>query len=124
MYIQKTANCSSNLKFNNFFSYFSGVSILNDKHVDDFYKNVNDFAHNWSSNRGNTSGVKKGTRNVLDNPHIMTNIFGYFDKWSPRQKFVFNKRKEKPLVDVRVCKFNMDTPEKYEKTIPLLEQNH
>ena len=96
--------------------------ILNDKHVDDFYKNVNDFAHNWSSNRGNTSGVKKGTRNVLDNPHIMTNIFGYFDKWSPRQKFVFNKRKEKPLVDVRVCKFNMDSPEKYEKTIPLLEQ--
>ena len=96
--------------------------ILNDKHVDDFYKNVNKFAHNWSSNRGNTSGVKKGTRNVLDNPHIMTNIFGYFDKWSPRQKFVFNKLKEKPLVDVRVCKFNMDSPEKYEKTIPLLEQ--
>ena len=96
--------------------------ILNDKHVDDFYKNVNDFAHNWSSNRGNTSGVKKGTRNVLDNPRIMTNIFGYFDKWSPRQKFVFNKLKEKPLVDVRVCKFNMDSPEKYEKTIPLLEQ--
>ena len=96
--------------------------ILNDKHVDDFYKNVNDFAHNWSSNRGNTSGVKKGAKNVLDNPHIMTNIFGYFDKWSPRQKFVFNKRKEKPLVDVRVCRFNMDSPEKYEKTIPLLEQ--
>lgn len=96
--------------------------ILNEKHVDDFYKNVNNFAHNWSSNRGNTSGVKKGTRNVLDNPHIMTNIFGYFDKWSPRQKFVFNKLKEKPLVDVRVCKFNMDSPEKYEKTIPLLEQ--
>ena len=97
--------------------------ILNNKqHVDDFYKNVNNFAHNWSSNRGDTSGVKKGTRNVLDNPHIMTNIFGYFDKWSPRQKFVFNKLKEKPLVDVRVCKFNMDSPEKYEKTIPLLEQ--
>lgn len=96
--------------------------ILNEKHVDDFYKNVNNFAHNWSSNRGNTSGVKKGTRNVLDNPHIMTNIFGYFDKWSPRQKFVFHKLKEKPLVDVRVCKFNMDSPEKYEKTIPLLEQ--
>jgi hypothetical protein len=97
--------------------------ILNNKqHVDDFYKNVNNFAHNWSSNRGDTSGVKKGTKNVLDNPHIMTNIFGYFDKWSPRQKFVFNKLKEKPLVDVRVCRFNMDSPEKYEKTIPLLEQ--
>ena len=96
--------------------------ILNDTHVDDFYKNVNKFAHNWSSNRGNSSGVKNGTRNVLDNPHIMTNIFGYFDKWSPRQKFVFNKLKEKQLVDVRVCKFNMDYPEKYEKTIPLLKQ--
>lgn len=96
--------------------------ILNNKYTDDFYENVNDFAHNWSSNRGSTSGVKKGNKNVLDNPHIMTNIFGYFDKWSPRQKFVFNKLKEKPLVDVRVCKFNMDSPEKYEKTIPLLEQ--
>jgi|UniRef100_A0A6C0IKX5 hypothetical protein len=96
--------------------------ILNDTHVDDFYENVNKFAHNWSSNRGNSSGVKNGTRNVLDNPHIMTNIFGYFDMWSPRQKFVFNKLKEKPLVDVRVCKFNMDYPEKYEKTIHLLKQ--
>jgi hypothetical protein len=96
--------------------------ILNDKHVDDFYKNVTDFAHNWSSNRGSTSGAKKGSRNISDNPHIMTNIFGYFDRWSPRQKFVFNKLKEKPLVDVRVCRFNMDSPEKYEKTIPLLEQ--
>jgi hypothetical protein len=96
--------------------------ILNDKYVDDFYKNVNKFAHNWSSNRGNTSGAKKGQHNILTNPHIMTNIFGYFDKWSPRQKFVFNKLKYKPQVDVRVCRFNMDSPEKYEKTIPLLEQ--
>jgi len=97
-------------------------NVLNDNHVDNFYINVNHFAHNWSSNRGNTSGVKKGNKNVLDNPHIMTNIFGYFDKWSPRQKFVFNRLKQKPMVDVRVCKFNMDYPEKYEKAIPLLEQ--
>ena len=96
--------------------------ILNDKHINNFYDNIKDFAHNWSSNRGNTSGVKKGDRNVLDNPRIMTNIFGYFDKWSPRQKFVFNKLKDKPVVDVRLCKFNMNSPEKYKKTIPLIEQ--
>lgn len=95
---------------------------LNDKHVDDFYNNVNDFAHNWSSNRGSTSGAKKGNKNIADNPHIMTNIFGYFDTWSPRQKFVFNKLNFKPQVNVRMCKFNMDSPEKYEKTIPLLDQ--
>lgn len=97
-------------------------NILNNKYVDDFYNNVNVFAHRWSSNRGSTSAAKKGEKNVLTNPRIMTNIFGFFDSWSPRQKFVFNKLKLKPSIDVRVCMFNMDFPEKYEKTIPLLEE--
>lgn len=96
--------------------------ILTKNNINDFYNNVIDFAHNWSSNRGSASGSKAEHKNIKNNPHIMTNIFGYFDRWSPRQKFVFNILKEKPLVDVRVCKFNMDSPEKYEKTIPLLNE--
>jgi len=96
--------------------------ILNNRHADIFYENINKFAHNWSSNRGTTSGSKKGESNILTNERIMTNIFGYFDKWSPRQKFVFNKLKDKPEVDVRLCRFNMDSPEKYEKTIPFLDE--
>lgn len=96
--------------------------VLSEKHTKAFYDNVVNFAHNWSSNRGNTSGAEKGKRNVLDNKHIMTNIFGYFDRWSPRQKFVFNQTNFKPSVEVRQCRFNMENPEKYQKTLPLLKQ--
>ena len=52
----------------------------------------------------------------------MSNIFGYFDRWSPSQKFVFKKLDKKPLVDVRETRFNMEFPEKYKKTIPLLKE--
>jgi hypothetical protein len=97
-------------------------NVLHKENIDTFYENVKKFAHNWSTNRGSTSGVTKGEKNVETNPRIMTNIFGYFDKFSPRQKFVFNKLKKKPMVDVRVCRFNMDSPDKFEKTIPLLEE--
>ena len=95
---------------------------LSDKNTQQFYDNIIDFAHNTSSNRGNAYGTKKGSRNVRDNPHIMTNIFGYFDKWSPRQKFVFNKTQVRPKIEVRECRFNMNEPEKYKKTIPLLKE--
>jgi hypothetical protein len=51
----------------------------------------------------------------------MSNIFGFFDRWSPIQKVVFKKLGKKPKVDVRECSFNMDYPELYEKTIPLIQ---
>lgn len=92
---------------------------LDTRHVDVFYENVVDFAKNVSSNRGRASGSKKiglGT-----NPKVMSNIFGYFDKWSASQKMVFKKHGKTPKVSVRECRFNQDFPEKYEKTIPLVQ---
>lgn len=95
---------------------------LSEKNSDKFYNNIIDFAHNTSSNRGSTTGAETKKKNVRDNPHVMSNIFGYFDRWSPSQKFVFKKLDKKPLVDVRETRFNMEFPEKYKKTIPLLKE--
>ena len=85
-----------------------------------FYDNIIDFASLISSNRGNATGSDK--RNVYDNPKVMSNIFGYFDRWSPSQKVIFRNSGIKPIVDVRECRFNQDHPEKYKKTIPLIQE--
>jgi hypothetical protein len=85
-----------------------------------FYDNVIGFAKNVSSNRGNATGSDK--RNVRDNPKVMSNIFGYFDRWSPSQKVILRDAGIKPIVDVRECRFNQDYPEKYKKTIPFIQE--
>lgn len=93
---------------------------LPEKHVDSFYNNIIKFARTPTSNRGSATG--SNSKNVYDNPRIMTNIFGYFDKWSPKQKATFRKLGKKPGVDVRECRFNMDEPDKYKKTLPLIKE--
>jgi hypothetical protein len=93
---------------------------LPQKKTEMFYDNVVDFAKNVSSNRGNATGSEK--RNVRENPKVMSNIFGYFDRWSPSQKVIFRNAGIKPIVDVRECRFNRDYPDKYKKTIPLIQE--
>ena len=92
---------------------------LNKENICDFYENIKDFAKNTSSNRGSATGSKN--KNIGFNPKVMSNIFGYFDRWSPSQKVIFKKKHIKPMIDVRECRFNMDNPEKYKKTIPLIK---
>jgi len=92
---------------------------LNRTHIDAFYENVIDFANKETSNRGIASGSKK--RTLLTNPRIKSNIFGFFDGWSPRQKMVFNQKGYKIPVSIRECTFNRDNPEKYKKAVPLIE---
>lgn len=98
------------------------TNVLTEKNTQQFYDNIIKFAHHTSSNRGSTSGAQTKNKNVRDNPHVMSNIFGYFDRWSPSQKYVFKKLNFKPAVDVRETRFNMESPEKYKKTIPLLKE--
>jgi hypothetical protein len=89
------------------------------KDTDDFYDNVIHFALTKTSNRGSASGSKK--KNVKDNPKIMTNIIGYFDKFSPKQKFLMKTQKKK-ILDVRETRFVADYPDKYKKIIPLIKE--
>jgi hypothetical protein len=94
--------------------------VLNTEHVDDFYDNIIKFAKNTTGMRGSTTGSKNtkyGNPDVL----VMSNIFGYFDRFSPIQKVIFRKLGKKPDVLVRECRFNMDHPEEYKKTIPLIQ---
>jgi len=93
---------------------------LSNKYVDDFYDNIIEFAKNVSSNRGNATGSKK--KELRENPKVMSNIFGFFDRWSPIHKAIFRKMGKTPDVTVRECRFNQDYPEKYKKTIPLIKE--
>lgn len=92
--------------------------VLDNEHIDAFYDNVIKFAKNKSGLRGSTSGSKK---RGYSEKKVMSNIFGYFDSWSPAQKFIFKKRGKTPSTTVRQCRFNMDYPEEYIKTIPLIK---
>lgn len=91
---------------------------LSQKHTTDFYDNVIKFALHSTNNRGSATG--SNSKNVYDNPKIMTNIFGYFDRYSPIQKKQFREAGMKQPLEVRECRFNRDYPELYEKTLPLI----
>ncbi len=96
--------------------------VLTKKNTQSFYDNIIKFAHHTSSNRGSTSGAETKKKHVGTNPRVMSNIFGYFDGWSPSQKNVFKQLGVKPEIDVRETRFNMESPDKYKKTIPLLKE--
>jgi hypothetical protein len=93
---------------------------LTKAHQDAFYDNVIKFAKNVSSLRGSASGSKK--KDLRATKKVMSNIFGYFDRWTPSQKIIFKKLGKKPAINVRECRFNMDYPEQYKKTIPLIKE--
>jgi hypothetical protein len=93
---------------------------LSKTHTTAFYDNVIQFALTPTSNRGSATGSK--SKNVYDNPKIMTNIFGYFDRFSPTQKKNFRIAGYKLPLEVRECRFNRDFPELYEKTLPLIRE--
>ena len=95
---------------------------LKPKKVDVFFDNVIDFAMNVTTNRGTTSGQKKTRKNVKDNKKIRSNILGYIDGFSPKQKFNMKKQKIYPLLNVRETRFNIENPEKWNKCLPMLKE--
>ena len=89
-------------------------------HIDAFYENVIKFAMRTTANRGSAAG-NTGKKSIGTNPRVMSNIFGYFDRWSPMHNYIFTKLGKRPKVNVRECAFNMDFPENYKQTLPLVE---
>lgn len=94
---------------------------LKDDHIQDFYDNVIKFAVTPTSNRGSATGSK--IKDNAHNPKIMTNIIGYFDRLSPRQKFTLKKQgKPMPKIEVRETRFLIDYPDKFKKLVPLIKE--
>ena len=94
--------------------------VLKDANIKAFYDNVINFAMKTTANRGSTTGSKK--KNVWENPKVMSNILGYFDKFTPKQKELMKKQRKKIPLTVRETRFNMDYPEKFKKLVPLIKE--
>ena len=93
-------------------------NVFPQNHIDEFYDNVISFATTPTMNRGSATG--SNAKNVYENPKIMTNILGFFDRFPPNYKMSFKKAGIKAPLEVRKCRFNLDYPEKYEKVLPLI----
>jgi hypothetical protein len=93
---------------------------LKKENITNFYDNVISFAKKITANRGSASGSQ--SKNIYENPKIMTNILGYFDKFSPIQKLLSKKQGKTFPITVRETRFNMDYPEKFKKLTPLIKE--
>lgn len=94
---------------------------LNKENIKEFYDNVINFATLPTTNRGSASGSKR--KNIYDNPKIMSNIIGYFDKLSPKQKFLIKSLgKPLPKITVRETRFLQKYPDKFKKILPLIKE--
>lgn len=96
-------------------------NVLPQKNVEQAYDNLIAFAKNKTSTRGTTSATPKGMRNPGTNVPIMSNIIGYFDKWTIGQKHIFKTLGIKPPFNVRVSSFTAKYPDKWDKVIPLVQ---
>jgi len=94
---------------------------LKKDNISAFYNNVIKFAENTTNNRGSAIGSSK--KNIYHNPKVKTNIIGYFDKLSPKQKFILKKKGiPLPKITVRETRFLTEYPDKYKKILPLIKE--
>ena len=89
------------------------------KNIEDFYENVISFAKQKTSTRGQASGSEGGL--VETNTPIMSNILGYYDKWSIGQKHIFKVLGIPPPFKVRVSSFTAAHPDKWAAALPLIQ---
>ena len=87
----------------------------------EFYDVIADYMKKHpSTNRGTASGST--TKNTRENPKVQTTITGYFDRWSPKQKFLFKKKGIPTPLEVRETAFLADHPDEFAKMVPFIEQ--
>lgn len=86
-----------------------------------FYSNVINFAKSsYSTNRGSATGSK--CKNVRDNPKAYSNIIGFMDGFSPKQKQLIREKNIKFNHNIRPCRFNMNYIEKYNNLLPYIQE--
>jgi hypothetical protein len=94
--------------------------VLNPKDIKAFYDATYEFTtKNPTSNRGSSTGSK--SKNVYDNPKVMSAILGYYDRWGPNHKATFNKLKMSAPLEVRETRFSADHPAEFKQTFPLIQ---
>lgn len=95
-------------------------NVLSSKEIKNFYDNIIRFASkSYTTNRGTASGTKKKF-NIRENPKVYSNVLGYIDIISPKQKYILKKQNKTLKYNVRECRFNMENPEKFEEMVPLI----
>ena len=95
--------------------------VLSQNAIDDTYDALKEFMKKTSTDRGTASGSDKGLGTGEKKP-VMSNILGYFDKWSISQKATFKNSKIRSPGPCRVCSFNVKWPEKWRKVVPLIKE--
>jgi hypothetical protein len=89
-------------------------NVLSQEKIDKFYDAIYQFAKGRSNFRTKSSG---GAQKAS-----MSNIFGFFEKFSPQHIVKFKKAGYYPKIHVRECAFNLNNPDKYKQTLPLIKQ--
>ena len=96
-------------------------TVLSQNKIDDAYEAMKDFIKGVSTDRGVASGSEKGLETGQKNK-VMSNIIGYFDKWSISQRATFKRTGIKSPGPCRLCSFNARNPEKWKQIVPLIQE--
>jgi hypothetical protein len=89
--------------------------------LDDTYNGLKEFMKKTTTDRGTASGSEKGLGTGQKTP-VMSNILGYFDKWSISQKSTFKRSGIRAPGPCRLCTFNVKYPEKWKRVEPLIRE--
>lgn len=96
-------------------------SVLSQKAIDDAYEGLKEFMKRVTTDRGMASGSEKGLGTGQKKP-VMSNIIGYFDKWSISQKSTFKRSGIRYPGPCRLCTFNVKWPERWRMVVPLIQE--
>ena len=94
-------------------------NVLSQEHVDAAYEALQDFVKKTTTDRGAASGTEKGVGTGQKKP-VMSNILGFFDKWSVSQKATFKNSGIRSPGPCRLCTFNVHHPDKWKQVVPLV----
>ncbi len=95
--------------------------VLPKTHIEEAYEALKDAIKKTTTDRGTASGSEKGLGTGQKKP-VMSNIIGFFDKWSISQKSTFKRSGIKAPGPCRLCAFNAKFPEKWKRVVPLIQE--
>jgi len=106
-------------------------SSINPDYQDLFYNAIIKHANKPCGCRGTATASAKSVINGIrvsdaerlrNNVRVKSNIFGYFDKFSPKHKYKMTQAGKRLSPEVRICAWNEQNPDEYLKTLPFLNE--